>query len=184
MIISKAAVADILGVPLNESLEKQYDFLISWVQSRAESFIGRSLEVAERTVYLDGSGKQTLILPVIPVQSITSISIDQGRIFETAVSEQDYYCDLKSGILYFDYPIPNGKGIVKIVYTAGFDSGSLPYDLRMAMIECISWNIKRLNDKAFGVSNRNSPEGISPSYEMVLPMGAQRVFELYRDVKI
>ena len=184
MILTVEEVTAILGIPTSDTLEAQYEFLIQWIQSRAESLIGRALELSERTVYMDGSGKNTLILPVMPVQSIASISFDSSRVFATSVDSADYYCDMRSGVVYFDYCVPEGRGNVKVVFTAGYDSASLPYDLKMAMIECISWNVKRLNDKAFGISTRNSPEGISPAYEMVLPMGAQRVFEMYREVKL
>lgn len=184
MIITLAMITSVLGIDITESNETDINFLVSWAQSRAESLIGRSLELSERTEYLDGNGKHTLILPVIPVHSITSISIDNSRAFLTTENPSDYYCDLKSGILNFDFCVPPGHGNVKVVFNAGYNADSLPFDLKMALIECISWNFGRINNKAFGISNRNSPDGVGFSYEMVLPLGAQRVFELYRDVRV
>jgi len=52
----------------------------------------------------------------------------------------------------------------------------------MAFYEAIMWNLSRLGDKAFGVRNQSTPDGLTVGYEMVLPMGVQRVFESHRDI--
>lgn len=182
MILTNSTVIEFLKLESTDSA--RIDILIAWAQARAELIIGRSLESVEHTEYLAGNGGKTIILPVIPVSSIASIYLDASRAYTTALETTDYYIDAKSGIvrLYTDRT-PEGPATVKVIYTAGYTEDTLPADIKMALMECIEWNCKRLNDQALGLSSHSTPDGVSVGYEMVLPLGAQRVFESYRDVR-
>jgi uncharacterized phiE125 gp8 family phage protein len=182
MILTSANVIAFLKLATAD--QDRVDTLIAWAQARAELIIGRSLESEARTALLAGRCARSFMLPVIPVTEITSICLDATRTFDSPLSSGDYHLDNTSGIirLYYDHT-PYGVATVQVIYTAGYTEDTLPADLKMALMECISWNAKRLNDQALGISSHNTPDGVGLSYEMVLPLGAQRVFESYRDVR-
>ena len=182
MILTNSTVIEFLKLESTDSA--RIDTLIAWAQARAELIMGRSLESVERTDHLKGNHSHKIILPVTPVTDIASISLDGDRDFTESITDDDYYLDSASGIIHLYSDItPVGYATVKVVYTAGYTEDTLPADIKMALIECISWNMKRLNDSALGISSHNTPDGVGVGYEMVLPLGAQRVFESHRDVR-
>ncbi len=182
-LISREFVSTTLNV--DDSLQAQVDLLIDWISQRAVSLIGREIMSAERTVYLDGNCKNTIILPVIPVTEMSGIYLDSSREFTSAVESDDYYLDEDTGIVTLhEDTTPEGTATVKVVFTAGYTQSTLPADLKMACLEAVSWNLNRLHDKQYGVKNEVTPDGITRGYEMVLPMAVQRVFDAYREVRI
>ena len=182
MILTNSTVIEFLKLESTDSA--RIDAIIAWAQARAELIIGRSLESVERVDYLNGNHSHKIILPIIPVTEIVSISLDSGRDFTDLIADNDYYLDPTMGIIHlYSHLTPVGYATVKVVYTAGYTENTLPADIKMALIECISWNYKRLIDSALGISSHNTPDGVSVGYEMVLPLGAQRVFESHRDVR-
>jgi hypothetical protein len=183
MLISQEFVNRILDY--TEAQHEQVTLLLAWVQSKAESLIGRKLDNADYTWYLDGNGGDKIILPVRPIVEIDGLYLDSGRDFATAEDEDDYYVDTESGIItLYSTTAPVGNRVIKVVADAGYTETTFPADLKMAFLEAISWNMSRMMDRAFGRSNQSTPDGMSVGYEMVLPMGVQRVFESYRDVRV
>lgn len=158
------------------------DILSGWVQARAESIIRRSLDKDDYTFYLDGEGSNTVQIPILPVNSVTSVSVDYDRVWSDTEDSDDYYTNLTTGILTFYEKIVTGFRVIKIVANAGYDTDNFPADLKLAFYEAIQWNLSRVSDKAFGVRNQSTPDGLTVGYEMVLPMGVQRVFESYKDI--
>jgi hypothetical protein len=184
-LVTRDFVSTALGA--GDDLQWQIDLLIDWVSERAESIIGRELMSEERTEYLDGSWSSSIILPVIPVTSVSGVYLDSDHEFgsDTEVESSDYYLNTKTGIIYlYDDLTPKGVATVKVVFTGGYTTDNLPADLKMACLEAISWNFSRMRDKQYGVKNETTPDGITRGYEMVLPMAAQRVFDAYREVRI
>ncbi len=182
-LISQEYVTSVLDYSENQN--EQVSLLLAWVESKAESIIGRKLSLAEYTWYLDGNWGEKIILPVRPIVSVDAVYIDSVRTFGDALSEDSYYVDTESGIVtLFRNLVPKGHRVVKIVATAGYDEDSFPADLKMAFLEAISWNMSRMLDRSFGRTNQSTPDGMTVGYEMVLPMGVQRAFESYRDVRV
>lgn len=183
MLISADFVANMLEY--KSVYPEKLQFLLSWVQSKAESLIGRKLESAEYVWQLDGTGKKKIILPAWPVTEVTGIYLDSSRAFATALEEGDYYLDAEAGIIsLYNHATPEGDRTVKVTATAGYDDETLPADLKMAFIEAINWNMSRLNDHSFGKTTQNTPDGVNVGYEMVLPLGVQRVLDSYREVRV
>lgn len=183
MLISRDTVLRVLA--LDESQTDIIDDLIAWIQDRAELLIGRKLESAEFTWYLDGTGSNRIVLPVAPVTAITAIYLDSGRTFATAEDSSTYYTNLDHGIItLYNATTPCYPVSVKVVATAGYTETTLPASLKQAFIEAISWNLNRYADRHFGRTSQSTPDGVQVGYEMVLPMGVQRVFEAYREVRI
>ena len=169
----------------HDSDQENIDFCIEWVEDRASSYIGRKLENSEYTWHLSGNGGSRIILPVCPVTSVTSISIDAGRTFTDNLDAGEYYLDGESGIIeLYNRTMPQGNRIIKVVATAGYTVDTLPGDLKMAFISAISHHMLKLMNKGFGVSSQTSPDGVNVSYEMELPSDTKRIFDSYREVKI
>lgn len=182
-LITPGFINSMLGTK-DDELET-VETIISWIEKKAESIIGRKLTRETRTSYLEGFGNDKIILPVIPVIELTSVSLDSNREFSDVLDPGDYYCDLESGVItLFKEKTPEGVKTIKVVYTAGFTSETLPSDLKFNFVEAISWNLNRLRDKNFGVRNMTTPDGVNISNELVLPMGVQRTIESYRDMRI
>lgn len=180
MLISVDNCLDFLN--LDSKYRDRVELLTSWVQARAESIIRRKLDKADYTWQLDGQGSHSVQLPVIPVNSVTGVYLDSDRVFETAEETSDYYLDSDTGIISFYNKILFGFKTIKVVANAGYDEETFPADLKLAFYEAIQWNLSRVQDRMFGVSTQSTPDGVSLAYEMVLPMGVQRVFESYRDM--
>jgi len=183
MLISRDTVMRVLS--LDEGKTDLVDDLIAWIQDRAELLIGRKLESAEFTWYLDGYGSNRIVLPVAPVTEVTALYIDPTRAFTVAESASLYYVNLEHGIItLYDTTTPRLAVSVKVVATAGYTEDTLPSSLKQAFIEAISWNLNRYADRHFGRTSQSTPDGVQVGYEMVLPMGVQRVFEAYREVRV
>lgn len=183
MLVSRDTVMQVLR--LDESQTDDVDLLLAWIQDRAELLIGRKLESAEFTWYLDGTGSNRIVLPVAPVTAITNLYLDSSRAFTSATASTEYYLNAAYGIItLYNAITPNYPISVKIVATAGYSETTFPASLKMAFIEAISWNMSRMADRHFGRTNQSTPDGVQVGYEMVLPMGVQRVFESYREVRI
>jgi hypothetical protein len=183
MLVDREYINRILGY--KETDQERLILLLEWVQSKAESLIGRKLDLDTYTWYLDGNYGDKIVLPVRPVVSITALYLDSGHDFETETDSDDYYVDLESGIIQLYGTIaPKRHRTIKVIASAGYDEDTFPADMKMAFLEAISWNMSRMLDRSFGRTNQSTPDGMTVGYEMVLPMGVQRVFESYRDVRV
>lgn len=183
-LISRNLVKEIFSV--EDKQQAQVDLLINWISEKAVSIIGRDIMSETRTTYLEGLGTDKIILPVIPITTMTSITLDSSHLFTgSALATTDYYLDTATGIVtLYNSNTPVGVNTIKIVYIAGYTEATLPADMKMACLEAIEWNLSRLVDKQFGIRNETTPDGVSRAYEMVLPLGVQRVFEAYKDVRV
>lgn len=187
--MSDLLTRDFVTTALGASEEDQWqiDLLIDWISERARSIIGREIMSEERTAYIEGRGTNTILLPEIPVASVSALYLDSDRDFtsDTEISSEDYHLETGSGVItLYDDVAPSGVATVKVTYIAGYTTSTLPADLKMACLEAISWNYSRLRDKQYGVKNETTPDGITRGYEMVLPMAAQRVFDAYREMRV
>ncbi len=180
-LISTSFVKQMMGLP-GSSEDKKILEMIQWVTSKAESICKRKLTNVERTVQLDGNGRDIVILPVIPVTEVASLWIDADREFDDEYT--DYYLNSETGIIYLKRVTPMVPGSVKVTYTAGYTTATIPSDMKMACLEAVIWNLSRLNDNAFGIRSHTTPDGVNLGYEMVLPMASQRVFENYADRQV
>lgn len=186
-------MADLISFQLLKTLFKykdvqkaQAEFLINWISQKAVEIIGREIMTEVRTTYLEGLGTNKVILPVIPITTMTSITLDGSHLFTgDALESTDYYVDTVTGIVtLYNTCTPTGVNTIKVVYTAGYNESNLPSSLQLACAEAVSWNMSRMTDKMFGIRTETTPDGVNRNYEMVLPMGSQRTFEMYKDVRV
>jgi hypothetical protein len=176
MLVSWTFVKDFLSLP--DSQQTRVETLIGWITSKAETITRRELESKERKVYLSGYGGSDLILPHWPVETVVLVKIGDEEI-------TDFSVDKRQGILYrTEATFPQGERNIEVTYTGGWSETTAPDDVKLACIEAISWNLKRLNDGAMGIKNQTTPDGVNVGYELVLPLSVQRVFESYKSVRV
>lgn len=114
--------------------------LIDYVSAFIETYTRRTFLTATYTEYYDGNGTDTLFLNQRPINSITSIHIDDGRSFDasTQISASAIVSYSEEGYVrldgdYFSRGIQN----IKVVYSAGYAQASIPADLQFACIKLV-----------------------------------------------
>lgn len=132
-----------LAAKLNITTNEDQTFLIDCARQATDMvkrICGRAFEKGTFTEKVQGTGRQWMLLPVYPIDTITSISFDG----ETVPAADYELYDAKSGILYKNdgwesYAANAGKRYT-IVYTGGYitpgKSGrTFPYDVEAAAME-------------------------------------------------
>lgn len=117
--------------------------LVNMASAAINKYCGRVLLSKAFEEYLDGDGSTQLILPKFPVTTLTSVNDDPLRVWGagTAKSSSDMILDGDSGIItLFNNGGEFTKGVrnIKVVYTAGYAVGSMPWDIRTACFLLVS----------------------------------------------
>lgn len=178
-LVTWANAKYILG--LSESDRTKAEFILNGTTARAENTAHRLLAARSVTKYLDGTGSSKLVLPVWPIISVSRVNIDSSRVFDSADDlDSDDYCIYSDEgyIARISGTFPAGIQNTLVAWWGGF--ATIPYDLQMAAIECLKWNLLRLAGEAIGVRNVISSDGVNTGMEISIPLSAQRVFESYR----
>ena len=71
-----------------------------------------------------------------------------------------------------------GLKVIKVIYSAGYDSGSIPADLEAACLELAAWNMGRYRGKRIGMTGSIRKDG--DRLEMAMPENVQGLLEPYR----
>lgn len=175
-----ARAKSILGYA--DDMQTGVEFLIDAVSVCANKITGRRL--ASRTftnLLLDGSGTGELVLPEFPVASFTSLYIDTARAFgaSTLIASTEYDILTDAGIVrLFSGVFPRGYSVIKITAALGYTP--IPYDLELAVLDCVAWNKKRVASEIFGVKAITTDQQVTSQYEIDIPLSARSVFELYK----
>lgn len=116
--------------------------LTQWIDVASEAvegFCKRIFAVADYTVDLNGSGRQTLILPQFPIISLTSVKVDAARAFGASTIltvDEHFIVDNPSGTLTRMAACwPKGTKNIRVVFRAGYEAASIPKDLQQAVAE-------------------------------------------------
>lgn len=166
---------------LDEEDRTKAEFILNATTARAEHIAKRLLAARSVTKDLDGTGSPRLLLPVWPINSVSRVNIDSTGTFASAddIDSDDYRVYSEEGYIALVYrTFTAGIQNVRVVWNGGFST--IPYDLQMAAIECLKWNLLRLAGESIGVRNVISSDGINTGMEITIPASAQRVFESYR----
>jgi uncharacterized phiE125 gp8 family phage protein len=95
---------------------------------------GCNLEAQEFTEYHDGDdGRKTLIyLRNRPVSAIASLHDSYDHVWDSVslIPTTDYFLDSDIGRIVCDGEFGSGKGNLRIVYTAGYTSATLPNNIK------------------------------------------------------
>jgi hypothetical protein len=197
VLITVASAKTYLGIA---AADTTYDDIIEdmilAVGDIFDNELNRKLQSATYTVYMDGTGTQSIFVPSYPITSITSINIDADRVFGsgTLVSSSDYvFYETTGEIRMFksEYPVrynyfPSGSQNIKVVYVGGYlTSGTtitLPYDLIKAAKDQVKFLFKKWQAGEEGLtsySSLNSNVNLVEATD-ILPM-VNRVLDKYRN---
>lgn len=143
----------------NSNADVILSHLINAVSSWVSNYLKRSLVSSEKTEYYSGDGSSELILKRYPVTAVSSVYVDSLRQWaaNSLISSSNYIIKKQQGILKAWQIYSNwspGDSNIKVTYTAGYtvatdggDSGTLPYDIRLA--------VKRLIDQQYRIGYTN-----------------------------
>lgn len=131
---------------------------------------------------LDGNGADRLILPQRPINSVTTLRVNEIEIdARESVYECGYVIDKKDGVILLSgYLFTRGIKNVEMAYNAGY--ATVPDDLEQATIEQAAWMFKQstAGSALLGEVSRSLPDGsISFSAADLLPQ-VKRALEKYR----
>lgn len=175
-----------LFLGLQDSDQTVVEYLINAVTEEAERVSGRSLKARTVTKDMDGTGRENLMLPVYPINSVTSLYVDDLRVFGASTEldeDDDFLVYTDEGMLaHLGSGWPEGRKNVRVTWSGGYST--VPERLQNAVIECVSWNLKRFRGAGIGVRSTSSPDGVNTSMEITIPLSALRVFESYKDGRL
>jgi len=150
----------------NEALRVRITLLIDSVLAAAEEYCGRLFSSDTFTEYRDGKGQSSVVMDNPPMTALTSVTDDAqvgARSIDTAsnVLWLDEYKRKGQVQLYNnESAFGGGRAGVKVVYTGGYTSTTIPADLKMAVMDEVLY---RLNDRAVGVANQ-AADGASVNF--------------------
>jgi len=164
--------------------------LINEVSVWINSYCGRQFIQTTYTEYYEGTGDSSLVLKQFPVQSVTSLYRDVTRQWtvDTAIDlVHDVQLDADTGLLVLwnhENSFGTGPGIVKVVYSAGYPIGAVPYDLQLACRKMVAWKyFQDYSQRRFGVKSEAMQDRTVTYTEEALLADVEQILNLYKRVR-
>ena len=154
----------------------QVERLIPHVDAVINNYCGWNLLASDYENYYNGDGTATLDLKVYPLNTLTSVTLDD----EDITSDVTYIS--KDGVLTYGSVFTSGTNNVKVVFNAGFVT--VPQDLQYAADYLVVVNFNRITQENIGISRgkfNNVEVDFNPDD---LPKLVTRVLDRYRHVSI
>lgn len=145
-----------------------------------EGYCNRKLAARDYTdEEYDGNGLAEFQLPHYPVNSITSITLDDTALTEG--TDQDYVLYSDEGILYkVDGVWTKGHKNIVVTYNAGYDS--VPYDLEQACILLVKFYWRRglsgISETYRTIENTPAPP---PAMAWYMPNSVKTILSRYKE---
>lgn len=198
-LITAAQVKSFAGITAT-TWDTELAALVLRAQALAEEYCDRKLEAADYSylagasydldrAILDGDGDTRIIVPEWPLNSVTTLRVNEYAISEsTSVYEAGWFIESKQRgwIGLRGYVATEGSRNIQLAYNAGYASGSVPDILEQALIEQVAhWLNQGPKEHLLGISGRTLPDGsiamyeqqaLLPSVKMVLGQYARKVF--------
>lgn len=183
MIITAAQVKNHLDITDNTD-----DALIASYIAQIGDFlrrkIGRIIESAEVTEYHDGDNiKGEIFLANYPVSSLASLQYRSGG-FATPVwvdyPEGDYLLSEDDGTIQMN-SVFSGLKNIKVVYSAGWEAGSIPEGLQLAAIKLVS---KVYNKRRSDGFSSEEVAGARIEWDSFLSKDIEELINPYRKLSI
>lgn len=131
----------------------------------ANQFCGREFESASHDEYLDviDDDQARVIVTHTPITAVTAVYDDAQATSPTLVDATDYTYDPNTGVFeYDDSEWTVGLRTVRIQYTAGYTTLTIPSELRLVLRQVVAWVIGSRGD--VGVS-QTSADGMSQTLD-------------------
>ena len=182
-----AAFADAKAVfGYDDTEQATVERLINIASAKIEVFTKRQLAARTATLYLDGNGRDALIVPEWPINSVTTLHVDELRTFgsDTLIAAADYYIDAERGIIQLYDDIFSSIGqvrVVKLVGNFGYATTHLHYSvLNAACLEYVDWLKSRYASRALiGVKSNFTADGMNTSYETEMPLHVREMLRSF-----
>ena len=141
--------------------------VISEAQSLADGACGRTLETTAYTEYHDiGSEQETVCLRQSPITGTPVVYSDANTTAPTTlVADTDYVLDTTAGILTtLGDSFPSGPRNLKVTYTAGYTSVTLPAGLRRVLLQVVGWILESAGNSG---ATSEAQDGYNVNYETI-----------------
>lgn len=122
---------------LDASQQAETERYITVASVRAEQYTRRTLAAVDDTFLLDGTGRVALDLGQWPVNSVTSVHVDNTRAFTPDTEVTDYIIRSDIGHLVGATSWPRGIANVRVVANVGYTS--VPADLEESVIQLVGY---------------------------------------------
>lgn len=167
--ITKAEVSDISGAREGDIADVYYEMAVALLEYAAGMYNIGNLTAVTDTI--DGTGTKRVALPRSPVNSVTSVSVDDVVLDSSTYTHDDRYVILIDDFTTNPYALsdafPVGSKNVSVSYVSGESSNKL-YGLAVALIvtELIRQKVGEAADARvqFGSTNRSDARSISRKY--------------------
>src|SRR4030065_496422 len=149
------------------------------IDARIKAFLGYDIEETVYTEELyDGNGTQYLFPKAVPVTVLTKLEVYEGLNSDDSedweewnVAGDEYTRLIKANggfYLFIDGNVfPKGEQNIRLTYTAGYTSGTLPQDIEAVCKELMKIKYDKINKNKLGVPSISigSASSTSQSYE-------------------
>lgn len=165
------------------------NFLINEVSAMVNGFCGRHILQKSYTEYYDGDGSTELILKNHPLITLTSLHIsDDTRTFNssTLITNSYVFQNKASGILKLDQYnaeqniFLKGNANIKIVYTAGYASTAIPYDIQQAFKIILGYFYQKFKNQNHQIQSINIGANTTTFLVTDLPSSAKAILNRYK----
>lgn len=164
--------------------------LINEASSRMEAYSRRKFAARDFTFILDGTGRDRLVLPEYPINTVAKLTIDSARAFgaECDIASTDYQILAEAGMLRLysgSFGETDEAGIIRVQCNAGFatTNGNYPA-LRSACLSLVDWLKSRAKPGAIGRKGEYSADRVSVSFEIEMPMDVRSILDREPFVRI
>lgn len=139
MIITIADIKSLFGITVQTD-DHILAILSQGIESKVALNCNRTFESTVLTEYYDGDGTSVLQLKNYPIITVSAIYDDTDRVYDASslISSDDYVIKETEGRIELDgLTFMQGLKNIKIVYTAGYSSATMPFDLKVAVAKLV-----------------------------------------------
>lgn len=150
-----------------------YDTLLDLYANYSESLWDRLTnrtwfnDEQNKTEYYDVEPRSNqLFLDNLPITEIVSIHDDPDWIWgsDTLIEAEDYRADEDAGVIHYNSYFFGGGQSVKVIYKAGYTTGTVPNWLKAVLIrQALHW-FKQAQDQKWDKASEGLPDGGTISY--------------------
>lgn len=180
-----------LEIPaLDTTFDTKLERLINVASSYFEKYTRRKLVTDTYTDFVDGRASNRIMLKQWPIQSITSVNIDNSSIFgaNTLIDASEYFIEENFGLVRvggiegsFGSLWTKGTRNIKVVYVAGLGTaagGDLPPELEQACLDYVMWLDDMNTDRRIGRQTKSKGDE-SVSYVQDIPAHIALILDGY-----
>lgn len=128
-------------VPQAANNEQLVAEAIDRAEAIAGDYCGRTLGSTDHDEYYTiGTDQQVIVLRHAPITAVTQVDEDARDDSPTTLTSSQYYYDADAGLLIRDDAYwTAGIEAVRVQYTAGYTSSTVPEGLKQALLQLVAW---------------------------------------------